>query len=101
MLACTVTGALPAPQEVWSSEGRRRGHWALESREWLFQISPQLQDIGRIGSSGYPDGLVVVNQTTAWMMQGREDDLVTHDNGRTWTHAAFLRPLAQRVAPRD
>ncbi len=88
MLACTVTGALPAPQEVWtSSDGGT--HWALESREGLSQISPQLQDIGRIGSSGYPDGMVVVDASTAWMMQGREDDLVTRDDGRTWTHAAL------------
>jgi hypothetical protein len=88
MLACTVTGVLPAPQEVWSS-GDGGSHWALESREGFAQISPQLHDVGRIGSSGFPDGLVVVNENTAWMMQGREDDLVTRDNGRTWTHAAL------------
>jgi hypothetical protein len=88
MLVCTLTGALPAPQEVWSSVDGG-DHWALESREWLSQLSPPLPDVGHIDSSGYPTGLIVVDQTTAWMWQGREDDLVTHDDGRTWAHAAL------------
>jgi photosystem II stability/assembly factor-like uncharacterized protein len=88
MLACTATGALPAPQEVWSSaDGGSR--WTLESREGLEGYATPLADIGHIGSSGYADGIVVVDQTTAWMMQGREDDLVSSDDGRTWAHAAL------------
>jgi hypothetical protein len=86
MLVCANTGAFPAPQEVWSSSDGG-AHWLLRSREWLSEVTPRLPDLGRIGSGGSPSGVVVVDQNTAWMTQDREGDLVTHDDGRTWSHA--------------
>jgi photosystem II stability/assembly factor-like uncharacterized protein len=31
----------------------------------------------------------MLNSTTAWMANDREDDLVTRDGGVTWVHAAL------------
>lgn len=89
MLACTTGGAIPAPQEVFSSDDGG-SHWTLRSREgFSFQVTPTRPDVGHIGSGGFPIGLVVVDENTAWMTQDREDDLVTRDGGRTWAGAAL------------
>jgi photosystem II stability/assembly factor-like uncharacterized protein len=88
MLACANEGGWPAPQEVWTSDDGG-SHWTLRSREDFAPISPSEPNVGSIDSGGAPIRLVVLNSTTAWMANDREDDLVTHDDGVTWTHAAL------------
>ncbi len=89
MLACGNEGAFPAPQEVWtSSDGGSK--WILRSREgYNSGFSPPAANVGSIDSGGAPIGLAVLSTTTAWMANDREDDLVTHDGGVTWIHAAL------------
>ena len=89
MLACSNGGAWPAAQEVWTSSDGGSA-WVLRSREWYnVGFSPPEPDVGSINSGGAPIGLVVLSSTTAWMANDREDNLVTHDDGVTWTHAAL------------
>jgi photosystem II stability/assembly factor-like uncharacterized protein len=88
MLACANEGGWPAPQEVWTSDDGG-SHWTLRSREDFAPISPSEPNVGSIDSGGAPIRLVVLNSTTAWMANDREDDLVTHDDGVTWTHATL------------
>jgi photosystem II stability/assembly factor-like uncharacterized protein len=89
MLACANEGGWPAPQEVWTSnDGGSK--WVLRSREGYNEdFSPPEPNVGSIDSYGAPIGLVVINSSTAWMANDRDDDLVTHDGGVTWTHAAL------------
>jgi photosystem II stability/assembly factor-like uncharacterized protein len=89
MLACANEGGWPAPQEVWTSSNGG-STWVLRSRAgYNMYFSPPEPNIGSINSGGAPIGLVALNGTTAWMANDREDDLVTHDDGVTWTHAAL------------
>jgi hypothetical protein len=88
MLACANIGGWPAPQEVWSSSDGG-AHWILRSRQGFAQSSPPAFDVGTISNGGAPIGLVVLSNSTAWMANEREDNLVTHDDGVTWTHAAL------------
>jgi hypothetical protein len=89
MLACANEGGWPAPQEVWtSSDGGST--WVLRSREWYDEgFSPPEPNVGSINSGGAPIRLVMLSSTTAWMANDREDDLVTYNDGVTWTHAAL------------
>jgi hypothetical protein len=88
MLACTNLGAWPAPQEVWSSHDGGT-HWQLRSRWGYSGFSPPLPDVGSINTCGAPIGVVVLADNTAWMLNDREDDLVTNDDGVTWKRAAL------------
>lgn len=88
MLACANVGGWPAPQEVWSSSDGG-AHWFLRSREGFATFAPPRPDVGSINSGGAPIALVVVSDKTAWLANDREDNLVTHDDGVTWTHAAL------------
>jgi hypothetical protein len=88
MLACANVGGWPAPQAVWtSSDGG--AHWALRSRRWYTDWHPPALNVGSLNNGGAPIGLAVINGNTAWMANDREDDLVTHDDGVTWTRAAL------------
>jgi hypothetical protein len=93
MLTCVDMGAWPAPQEVWASDDGGAS-WLLRSREYTSLLSPPLADVGTIDSMGAPIGLALLSSTTAWMVNDREDDLVTHDDGVTWAPA----PLPQSAA---
>jgi hypothetical protein len=89
MLACANEGGWPAPQEVWTSSNGGSA-WVLRSRAgYNMDFSPPEPNVGSINSGGAPIGLVELSSTTAWMANDREDDLVTHDGGVTWTHAAL------------
>lgn len=89
MLACANEGGWPAPQEVWTSNDGG-ANWALRSSEWYNEgFSPPEPNVGSINSGGAPIELVMLNSTTAWMANDRENDLVTHDDGATWTHASL------------
>lgn len=93
MLACVDEGAWPAPQEVWSSaDGGVQ--WVLRSREWSSVLQQPLPDVGTIDNGGAPIGLALVSSATAWMLNDRGDDLVTHDDGATWTPAALPQSAA-------
>ncbi len=61
----------------------------MRSREWFSHFSPPASDVGTINNGGAPIGLVVLSNSTAWMANDREDNLVTHDDGVSWTHAAL------------
>jgi hypothetical protein len=88
MLACVDMGAWPAPQEVWASQDGG-AEWVLRSREWSTLLASPLPDVGTIDNEGAPIGAVLVSSTTAWMVNDREDDLVTHDDGVTWAPGAL------------
>ncbi len=88
LLACADMGVWPAPQEVWAS-GDGGSRWVLQSREYCSSLSPPLADVGRIGSAGAPIALAVPGGGAAWMVNDREDDLVSHDDGVTWSPAAL------------
>jgi photosystem II stability/assembly factor-like uncharacterized protein len=93
MPACVDSGAWPAPQEVWSSEDAG-AQWVLRSREWSSVLQPPLPDVGTIDNGGAPTGLALLSSTTAWMLNDREDDLVTHDDGVAWAPAALPQSAA-------
>jgi hypothetical protein len=89
MLACSNAGGWPAPQEVWTSSDGGSA-WVLRSRSgYNTGFSPPEPNVGSIDSGGAPIGLVVLSNTTAWMANDRADNLVTHDDGVTWTGAAL------------
>lgn len=88
MLACANGGAWPTPQEVWTSNNGG-SLWTLRSREWYTFFSPPQPNVGSINSGGAPIRLVTLSNETAWMANDREDDLVTHNGGATWIHAAL------------
>jgi hypothetical protein len=89
MLACANEGAWPAPQEVWTSSDGGSA-WVLRSRAgYNMGFAPPEPNVGSINSGGAPIELVVLSSTTAWMANDREDNLVTHDDGVTWSHAAL------------
>jgi hypothetical protein len=88
MLACVEDTGYPAPQEVWtSSDGGAR--WTLRSREGYQDFHPPAPNLGTINNAGAPIGLAVVSNAIAWMANDREDDLVSHNGGVTWTHASL------------
>jgi hypothetical protein len=92
MLACANVGGWPAPQAVWtSSDGGAR--WTLRSRHWYTDFHPPASNVGSLTNSGAPIGLAVISDNTAWMANDRGDDLVTHDNGVTWTLAALPQDI--------
>jgi photosystem II stability/assembly factor-like uncharacterized protein len=84
LLVCGTSGAWPAPQEIWASEDGG-GTWLLRSREFATIYSPSLRDVGSIGSQGLPNEVLMVSAGTAWIWGDREQDLVSHDGGVTWT----------------
>jgi photosystem II stability/assembly factor-like uncharacterized protein len=88
LLACTDMGVWPAPQEVWASDDGG-GRWSLRSREWCSALTPPLSDVGSIGNGGAPVALTLSSGSAAWMVNDREDDLVSHDDGVTWSPAAL------------
>lgn len=93
MLACSWMGAWPAPQEVWVSDDGGI-QWLLRGREWFTGRQPPLPDVGTIDNGGAPIGLASLNGTTAWMLNDRGDDLVTHDGGAAWAPAALPQSAA-------
>jgi hypothetical protein len=88
VLACALDGGWPAPQEVWSSHDGG-GHWTLRSRSGVSVRWPEFPDTGSLHNSGAPVQLAAVDDRTTWMANLREDDLVTHDDGVSWTPAAL------------
>jgi hypothetical protein len=88
MLTCAQVSGFPAPQEVWTSSDDG-ALWTLRSREWYQDFHPPAPNLGTISSGGAPVGLAVVSNAIAWMANDREDDLVTHNGGVTWTHASL------------
>lgn len=88
MLACTNDGGLPAPQEVWTSTDGG-AHWALRSRSGYTDFNPPEPNVGSLDNEGAPTGLAVISSDTAWMLNDRGDDMVTHDGGVRWSNAAL------------
>lgn len=86
MLVCADDGtSSPAAQEVWTS-GDGGATWVIQSRDNETSFSPPLPDLGSLNNGGDPYGLMVVSDTSAWMINHNEDDLVSHDNGVTWAN---------------
>jgi photosystem II stability/assembly factor-like uncharacterized protein len=58
-------------------------------RESCHQLSTDASK-GTLESQGLPTGLVTLDGQTAWIWGDREQDMVTHDGGVTWTAPAQL-----------
>lgn len=88
MLACANEGGWPAPQAVWTSRDGG-AHWTLRSRNWYTDFRPPEPNVGSLDNEGAPIGLAVIDSDTAWMVNDRGDDMVTHDGGVRWSNAAL------------
>ena len=89
MLVCGGGGAWPAPQEVWASADGGAA-WRLRSRSFATAMESPLPNVGNLDSEGLPAGISMLDAQTAWIWGDREQDMVTHDGGATWTAPAQL-----------
>ncbi len=89
MLICGAGGGWPAPQEIWGSVDGGSS-WQLRSRSYAMLQQPPLPNVGELASQGLPTGLVTLEGQTAWIWGDREQDMITNDDGVTWTAPSQL-----------
>jgi hypothetical protein len=94
MMYCSLGdyGTADEPREVWtSSDGGL--HWRLRSRAGYTDASPPMPNVGTgPGNVADPSDLLVLNDTTAFLVNGIGDAWVTHDDGGTWASATIPNP---------